>query len=419
MSDYDVNPDTESGFDPAGTIIRVVGVGGGGGNAVNRMIDEGLKGVEFVAINTDSKDLARSEADVKITLSDETSRGLGAGGDPEKGAKAAEDHQSDIEEALKGSDMVFVTCGEGGGTGTGASPIVARIARQQGALTIAVVTRPFAFEGKRRAASAETGIENLRKEVDAMITIPNDRLLDLDPSTSFIDAFKRADSTLVAGVRGITDLITNPNPYMNVDFADVCSTLKDAGTALFGIGSAQGDQRCLQAAEFAIASPLLEQGISGAHSVLVSIAGPADLLLTEVSEAMDMISKTVHPEAAITMGCTLDDSFGDGVFVTIVAGGFTAADDPANQDAQDKTAPVIDTTSPVSRPIQTKPVIAPAAAAPVAAPSVAQRPVSSDDTAEHAVYPSQSGQFNAMPPYTETFDDDDDGDEPTIPDFMR
>lgn len=421
MSDFDVNPDAESGFDTAGTVIRVVGVGGGGGNAVNRMIEEGIKGVEFVAINTDSKDLARSEADVKITLSDETSRGLGAGGDPEKGAKAAEDHESDIEEALKGSDMVFVTCGEGGGTGTGASPIVARVARQQGALTIAVVTRPFDFEGKRRAASAETGIENLREEVDALITIPNQRLLDLDPNTTFVEAFKRADSTLVAGVRGITDLITNPHPYVNVDFADVCSTLKNAGTALFGIGTAQGDQRCLQAAELAIASPLLEQGIAGAHSVLVSISGPEDMLLTEVSEAMDMISKTVHPEASITMGATLDDSYGDGVSVTIVAGGFTANDDPAVESGQgaagvlplDKTAAGTDHAPQASQ-----------AAAPQRIGTPAYQP-GSDDTAEHAVFSPtsagglrsdgyQSGSYGRKP-----FDDDDDGDEPTIPDFMR
>ncbi len=423
MSDFDVNPDAESGFDTAGTVIRVVGVGGGGGNAVNRMIEEGIKGVEFVAINTDSKDLARSEADVKITLSDETSRGLGAGGDPEKGAKAAEDHESDIEEALKGSDMVFVTCGEGGGTGTGASPIVARVARQQGALTIAVVTRPFAFEGKRRAASAETGIENLREEVDALITIPNERLLDLDPNTTFVEAFKRADSTLVAGVRGITDLITNPHPYVNVDFADVCSTLKNAGTALFGIGTAQGDQRCLQAAELAIASPLLEQGISGAHSVLVSISGPEDMLLSEVSEAMDMISKTVHPEASITMGATLDDSYGDGVSVTIVAGGFTASDDPAVEAGAGASATVLPLDKAAGAAASAE---APAAAAqPHAATSTPAYQPASDDTAEHTVFTPatnggvradgyQSGSYGRKP-----FDDGDDDDEPAIPDFMR
>ena len=221
------------------TNIKVVGVGGAGGNAVNRMIAEGLQNVEFVAVNTDAKDLLRSDADVKISLSDKSSRGLGAGADPERGAKAAQDHQSDIEEALRGADMVFVTCGEGGGTGTGASPIVARAAHQQGALTIAVVTRPFSFEGPQRSASAEYGIDNLRKEVDALIVIPNDRLLELsDRSIGIIEAFKTADTALLAGVQGITDLISM-NSYIHVDFNDVNSILRGAGTALFGIGSAR------------------------------------------------------------------------------------------------------------------------------------------------------------------------------------
>ena len=229
------------------TNIKVVGVGGAGGNAVNRMITEGLQSVEFIAINTDAKDLLRSDADVKISLNDASSRGLGAGADPEKGAKAAQDHQSDIEEALKGSDMVFVTCGEGGGTGTGASPIVARAAHQQGALTIAVVTRPFSFEGPQRSASAALGIENLRKEVDALIVIPNDRLLELsDRTIGIVDAFKTADTALLAGVQGITDLITS-NSYIHVDFNDVNAILRGAGTALFGIGSARGEDRATQA----------------------------------------------------------------------------------------------------------------------------------------------------------------------------
>ncbi len=245
------------------TNIKVVGVGGAGGNAVNRMIAEGLQSVEFIAINTDAKDLMRSDADVKISLNDATSRGLGAGADPEKGAKAAQDHQSDIEESLKGADMVFVTCGEGGGTGTGASPIVARAAHQQGALTIAVVTRPFSFEGPQRSASAELGIENLRKEVDALIVIPNDRLLELsDRTIGIVDAFKTADTALLAGVQGITDLISM-NSYIHVDFNDVNAILRGAGTALFGIGSARGEDRATQAAEIAISSPLLEESIEG------------------------------------------------------------------------------------------------------------------------------------------------------------
>ena len=271
------------------TNIKVVGVGGAGGNAVNRMIAEGLQNVQFVAINTDAKDLLRSDADVKISLNDASSRGLGAGADPERGSKAAQDHQSDIEEALKGADMVFVTCGEGGGTGTGASPIVARAAHQQGALTIAVVTRPFTFEGPQRSASADLGIENLRKEVDALIVIPNDRLLELsDRTIGIVDAFKTADSALLAGVQGITDLITM-NSYIHVDFSDVTAILRGAGTALFGIGSARGEDRATQAAEIAISSPLLESSV-----------------------------------AQIIWGLALDDAYGDEVRVTVIAAGFDA-----------------------------------------------------------------------------------------------
>lgn len=311
------------------TNIKVVGVGGAGGNAVNRMIAEGLQNVEFVAINTDAKDLLRSEANVKISLSDMNSRGLGAGADPEKGAKAAKDHQSDIEEVLKGSDMVFVTAGEGGGTGTGAGPVVARAARQQGALTIAVVTRPFTFEGPRRAASAESGIENLRKEVDALIVIPNDRLLDLsDRTVSVMDAFKTADTALLAGVQGITDLITM-NSYIHVDFSDVTAILKDAGTALFGIGAARGEDRATQAAEIAISSPLLEESIEGAHGALINVAGPTDLTMQEASAAAKLVQDAIHPEAQIIWGLALDDAYGDEVRVTVIAAGF----DPNAQKA--------------------------------------------------------------------------------------
>ena len=306
------------------TNIKVVGVGGAGGNAVNRMIAEGLQNVEFVAINTDAKDLLRSDADVKISLSDNSSRGLGAGGDPEKGAKAAQDHQSDIEEALKGADMVFVTCGEGGGTGTGASPIVARAARQQGALTIAVATRPFTFEGPQRSSSAERGISNLREEVDALIIIPNDRLLELsDRSITLIDAFKTADRALLSGVQGITDLITS-NSYIHVDFSDVTAILRGAGTALFGIGSARGEDRATQAAELAISSPLLEESIEGAHGALINVAGPTDLGLQEASAAVELVRKSIHPEAQIIWGLALDDAYGDEVRVTVVAAGFDA-----------------------------------------------------------------------------------------------
>ena len=280
------------------TNIKVVGVGGAGGNAVNRMIAEGLQNVEFVAVNTDAKDLLRSDADVKISLSDKSSRGLGAGADPERGAKAAQDHQSDIEEALRGADMVFVTCGEGGGTGTGASPIVARAAHQQGALTIAVVTRPFSFEGPQRSASAEYGIDNLRKEVDALIVIPNDRLLELsDRSIGIIEAFKTADTALLAGVQGITDLISM-NSYIHVDFNDVNSILRGAGTALFGIGSARGEDRATQAAEIAISSPLLEESTEGAHGALINIAGPTDLKFAAQDDDTRSTVTPVVPTAA-------------------------------------------------------------------------------------------------------------------------
>ncbi|WEV70060.1 cell division protein FtsZ [Bifidobacterium sp. ESL0775] len=320
------------------TSIKVVGVGGAGGNAVNRMIAEGLQNVEFVAINTDAKDLLRSDADVKISLSDHSSRGLGAGADPEKGAKAAQDHQSDIEEALKGADMVFVTCGEGGGTGTGASPIVARAAHQQGALTIAVVTRPFAFEGPQRAASAKLGIENLRKEVDALIVIPNDRLLELsDKTIGIVDAFKTADTALLAGVQGITDLITM-NSYIHVDFSDVTAILRGAGTALFGIGSARGEDRATQAAEIAISSPLLEESIEGAHGALINIAGPTDLKLQEASDATELVRKAIHPEAQIIWGLALDDAYGDEVRVTVIAAGFDAEGKKDAEDSDDDAA---------------------------------------------------------------------------------
>ncbi|KFF31018.1 cell division protein FtsZ [Bifidobacterium bombi] len=326
------------------TSIKVVGVGGAGGNAVNRMIAEGLQNVEFVAINTDAKDLLRSDADVKISLSDNTSRGLGAGADPEKGSKAAQDHQSDIEEALKGADMVFVTCGEGGGTGTGASPIVARAAHQQGALTVAVVTRPFAFEGPQRAASAKLGIENLRKEVDALIVIPNDRLLELsDRTIGIMDAFKTADSALLAGVQGITDLITM-NSYIHVDFSDVTAILKDAGTALFGIGSARGEDRATQAAEIAISSPLLEESIEGAHGALINIAGPTDLKMQEVSAATELVRKAIHPEAQIIWGLAMDDAYGDEVRVTVIAAGFDAHSKKTD-DAHEGSSVLVDSDS--------------------------------------------------------------------------
>ena len=303
-------------------VIKVVGIGGGGGNAVNRMIDAGLKGVEFIAINTDAQALLMSDADVKLDIGRKLTRGLGAGAAPEIGKQAAIDHTEEIEEVLRGSDMVFVTAGEGGGTGTGGAPVVAKIAKELGALTVGVVTRPFSFEGKRRATQAEEGIENLRKEVDTLIVIPNDRLLSIsDRSISAPEAFKTADQVLLSGVQGITDLITTPG-LINLDFADVKSVMYGAGSALMGIGSARGEARATRAAELAISSPLLEASIDGAHGVLLSIAGGSDLGLFEISEAAELVAKCAHPDANIIFGTVIDDALGDEVRVTVIAAGF-------------------------------------------------------------------------------------------------
>src|ERR1700742_2018811 len=288
-------------------VIKVVGIGGGGGNAVNRMIEEGLKGGEFIAINPDAQALLMSDADVKLDVGREITRGRGAGANPEVGTRAAEDHREEIEEVIKGADMVFVTAGEGGGTGTGGAPVVARIARSLGALTIGVVTRPFSFEGKRRATQAEDGIATLREEVDTLIVIPNDRLLTIsDRAVSVLDAFKQADQVLLQGVSGITDLITTPG-LINLDFADVKSVMANAGSALMGIGSARGEDRSVAAAEMAVSSPLLEASIDGAHGVLLSIAGGSDLGLFEINEAAALVSQAAHPEANIIFGATIDD----------------------------------------------------------------------------------------------------------------
>ena len=303
-------------------VIKVVGIGGGGVNAVNRMIDAGLKGVEFIAINTDAQALLMRDADVKLDIGRKLTRGLGAGAAPEIGKQAAIDHTEEIEEVLRGSDMVFVTAGEGGGTGTGGAPIVAKIAKELGALTVGVVTRPFSFEGKRRATQAEEGIENLRKEVDTLIVIPNDRLLSIsDRSISAPEAFKTADQVLLSGVQGITDLITTPG-LINLDFADVKSVMDGAGSALMGIGSARGEARATRAAELAISSPLLEASIDGAHGVLLSIAGGSDLGLFEISEAAELVAKCAHPDANIIFGTVIDDALGDEVRVTVIAAGF-------------------------------------------------------------------------------------------------
>ena len=303
-------------------VIKVVGVGGGGVNAVNRMIEAGLRGVEFIAINTDAQQLIMSDADVKLDIGRKLTRGLGAGAAPEIGRQAALDHSDEIEEMLRGADMVFVTAGEGGGTGTGGAPIVAKIAKDLGALTVGVVTKPFTFEGKRRTAQAEEGIENLRSEVDTLIVIPNDRLLAIsDRSISQLEAFKSADQVLLSGVQGITDLITTPG-LINLDFADVKSVMEGAGSALMGIGSARGENRATRAAELAISSPLLEASIDGAHGVLLSIAGGSDIGLFELQEAAELVAQAAHPDANIIFGTVIDDALGDEVRITVIAAGF-------------------------------------------------------------------------------------------------
>jgi cell division protein FtsZ len=303
-------------------VIKVVGVGGGGVNAINRMIEAGLKGVEFIAINTDSQQLIMSDAHVKLDIGRKLTRGLGAGAAPEIGRQAALDHTEEIEEMLRGADMVFVTAGEGGGTGTGGAPIVAKIAKDLGALTVGVVTKPFTFEGKRRTAQADEGIALLREEVDTLIVIPNDRLLAIsDRSISQLEAFRSADQVLLSGVQGITDLITTPG-LINLDFADVKSVMFGAGSALMGIGSARGEARATRAAELAISSPLLEASIDGAHGVLLSIAGGSDIGLFELSEAAELVAQSAHPDANIIFGTVIDDALGDEVRVTVIAAGF-------------------------------------------------------------------------------------------------
>jgi cell division protein FtsZ len=308
-------------------VIKVVGIGGGGVNAVNRMIDAGLKGVEFVAVNTDAQALLMSDADVKLDIGRDLTRGLGAGSDPEIGRQAADDHRQEIEEALEGADMVFITAGKGGGTGTGAAPVVAEIAKGAGALTIGVVTRPFAFEGRRRSVQAEAGIQRLREKVDTQIVIPNDRLLTIaDEKTSMLNAFKMADEVLLQGVQGITDLITTPG-LINTDFADVKMIMHDAGSALMGIGFGSGEGRALAAARSAISSPLLEASIEGARGILLNISGGSDLGLLEVNEAAEVIHGVAHPDANIIFGAVIDDAMGDEIRVTVIAAGFDRWDD--------------------------------------------------------------------------------------------
>jgi cell division protein FtsZ len=415
-------------------VIKVVGIGGGGVNAVNRMIEVGLKGVEFIAINTDAQALLMSDADVKLDIGRELTRGLGAGANPEVGAKAADDHSEEIEEVIKGSDMVFVTAGEGGGTGTGGAPVVARIARSLGALTIGVVTRPFAFEGRRRANQAEEGISQLREEVDTLIVIPNDRLLSIsDRNVSILDAFKQADQVLLQGVSGITDLITTPG-LINLDFADVKSVMSNAGSALMGIGSARGEDRAVAAAEMAVSSPLLEASIDGAHGVLLSIAGGSDLGLFEINEAAALVSQAAHAEANIIFGAVIDDALGDEVRVTVIAAGFDGGmpkrrdngtvlrREPVAQQSQAETRATAQSSVPSQAGTQRTP--APAGSA-TARPTTGA-PVNPSRQPEHehagvSARPAPSAHQQSQPapaprqPRQVQFDDD----ELDVPDFLK
>ena len=405
-------------------VIKVVGIGGGGVNAVNRMIEAGLKGVEFIAINTDAQALLMSDADIKLDVGRDSTRGLGAGANPEIGKRAAEDHAEEIESALKGADMVFITAGEGGGTGTGGAPVVARIARSLGALTIGVVTRPFKFEGARRKSSADSGIQSLRDEVDTLIVIPNDRLLSIsDANVSLLDSFRQADQVLHQGVSGITDLITTPG-LINLDFADVKSVMSDAGSALMGIGTANGERRASVAAEMAVSSPLLEASIEGARGVLLSIAGGSDLGLFEINEAASLVADAVHPEANIIFGAVIDDALGDEVRVTVIAAGF----DGGEPKARDVSQPVLFKES----------ALAPSSPAATSAAFPMPRPVTQQDFSRPAapqpapvaptpVAPAYTPPTPTAPVYTETerepvtvpARDDEYGDELDIPEFLR
>jgi cell division protein FtsZ len=375
-------------------VIKVVGIGGGGVNAVNRMIELGLRGVEFIAINTDAQALLMSDADVKLDVGRELTRGLGAGADPEVGRRAAEDHAEEIEEALAGADMVFVTAGEGGGTGTGGAPVVARIAKSIGALTIGVVTKPFGFEGKRRSSQAEIGVSSLKNEVDTLIVVPNDRLLEIsDRGISMLEAFATADQVLLAGVQGITDLITTPG-LINLDFADVKSVMQGAGSALMGIGSARGADRSIKAAELAVASPLLEASIDGAHGVLISIQGGSNLGIFEINDAARLIQEAVHPEANIIFGAVIDDTLGDEVRVTVIAAGFDGGEPvPKAIDSKRTNFVAADASRPAAPAEQAEPKSEPAAWTP-----------------EPESIPSA--------PVDRTFDDDENNDL-DIPDFLK
>ncbi len=427
-------------------VIKVVGIGGGGVNAVNRMIDVGLKGVEFIAINTDAQALLMSDADVKLDVGRELTRGLGAGANPDVGRQAAEDHREEIEEVLKGADMVFVTAGEGGGTGTGGAPVVANVARAIGALTIGVVTRPFTFEGRRRANQSDVGIDALRSEVDTLIVIPNDRLLSTaEHHVSVMDAFKSADQVLLQGVQGITDLITTPG-LINLDFADVKAVMSQAGSALMGIGRARGEDRAEVAAQQAISSPLLEASMDGAQGVLLNISGGSDLGLFEINAAAELVAEAAHPEANIIFGAVIDDALGDEVRVTVIAAGFEsqperrqkgygavgrragapgAPVDPRVVDLREEPARVAapagapsasraaEARPPAARPAPSRPAPSPGTGGTAGAGAPATAPTAPPPAATRPVSRPPSEQPRSEPRRPVVFDDLD------VPDFLK
>ncbi|WP_163579692.1 cell division protein FtsZ [Gracilibacillus saliphilus] len=336
MLDFDTNMDQLA-------TIKVIGVGGGGSNAVNRMIEHGVQGVEFIAVNTDAQALNLSKAEVKMQIGTKLTRGLGAGANPEVGRKAAEESKEQIEEILKGSDMVFVTAGMGGGTGTGAAPVIAQVAKELGALTVGVVTRPFTFEGRKRATQAVSGIDGLKSSVDTLIVIPNDRLLEIiDKNTPMLEAFREADNVLRQGVQGISDLIATPG-LINVDFADVKTIMADKGSALMGIGIATGESRAAEAAKKAISSPLLETSIDGAHGVLMNITGGTNLSLYEVQEAADIVTSAADQEVNVIFGSVINEDLKDEIVVTVIATGF---DESQIKNAQNKPKSVLQASSP-------------------------------------------------------------------------
>lgn len=327
MLEFDTNSDRLA-------TIKVIGVGGGGNNAVNRMIDHGVEGVDFIAVNTDSQALNLSKAEVKLQIGEKLTRGLGAGANPEVGKKAAEESKEQIEEVLRGADMIFVTAGKGGGTGTGAAPVIAQIAKDIGALTVGVVTRPFSFEGVRRQKQAKTGIEELKESVDTLIVIPNDRLLEIvDKNTPMLEAFREADNVLRQGVQGISDLIAKPG-LINVDFADVKTIMYDKGSALMGIGVATGESRAVEAAKKAISSPLLETSIDGAQGVLMNISGGTSLSLFEVQEAADLVTSAADEDVNVIFGNVINENLNEEVIVTVIATGFEGSNQSGKQSSR-------------------------------------------------------------------------------------